>query len=82
MKNILFAFLLLIITQVGFAQTLTPEQYIATYKDLAIKEMKRMGIPAAIKLAQGLLETDNGNSVLVKKSNNHFGIKCKKEWTE
>ena len=81
MKNILFAFLLLIMTQVGFAQTLTPEQYIATYKDLVIKEMKRMGIPAAIKLAQGLLETDNGNSVLVKKSNNHFGIKCKATWT-
>lgn len=43
--------------------------------------MKRMGIPAAITLAQGILETENGNSVLVKKSNNHFGIKCKSTWT-
>ncbi|MEJ7589428.1 MAG: glucosaminidase domain-containing protein, partial [Ferruginibacter sp.] len=51
------------------------------YKDIAIREMKRMGIPAAISLAQGLLETENGNSDLVKKSNNHFGIKCKSSWT-
>lgn len=63
------------------AQTLTPEQYIEKYKDLAIKEMKRMGVPAAITLAQGLLETESGNSDLLKKSNNHFGIKCKSTWS-
>ena len=63
------------------AQTLTPERYIELYKDIAIREMKRMGIPAAITLAQGLLETESGNSSLVKKSNNHFGIKCKSNWT-
>lgn len=51
------------------------------HKELAIREMKRMGIPAAITLAQGLLETENGNSDLLKKSNNHFGIKCKSSWT-
>ena len=56
----------------GSAQTLTAQQYVAQYKDLAIREMKRMGIPAAITLAQGLLETQNGNSDLVKESNNHF----------
>jgi len=60
---------------------LTPEQYVAMYKDIAIREMKRMGVPAAITLAQGILETESGNSVLVKKSNNHFGIKCKSSWT-
>lgn len=65
----------------GNAQTITAEQYINIYKDLAIKEMKRSGIPASITLAQGLLETESGNSVLVKKSNNHFGIKCKSNWT-
>lgn len=43
--------------------------------------MKRTGVPAAVTLAQGLLETENGNSELVKKSNNHFGIKCKNTWT-
>ena len=63
------------------AQKLTPEQYVEKYKDIAIREMKRMGVPAAVTLAQGLLETENGNSDLVKKSNNHFGIKCKSSWT-
>ncbi len=69
-------------TALAWAQDIiTPEQYIATYKDIAIREMKRMGVPAAITLAQGILETESGNSDLVKKSNNHFGIKCKANWT-
>ncbi|MEO9020615.1 MAG: glucosaminidase domain-containing protein [Ginsengibacter sp.] len=63
------------------AQSMTAQQYIQEYKDLAVREMKRMGVPAAITLAQGLLETQNGNSDLVKTSNNHFGIKCKSTWT-
>jgi LysM repeat protein len=63
------------------AQTITAQEYIQEYKDLAIREMKRMGVPAAITLAQGLLETQNGNSDLLKASNNHFGIKCKSTWT-
>ena len=63
------------------AQRITAEEYISHYKDIAMSEMKRSGIPAAITLAQGLLETESGNSELVKKSNNHFGIKCKNTWT-
>ncbi len=63
------------------AQKISPEEYIATYKNLAVEEMKRTGIPASITLAQGILETECGNSDLVKKSNNHFGIKCKSTWT-
>jgi len=63
------------------AQTISTEQYIDQYKDIAMLEMKRMGVPAAITLAQGLLESESGNSDLVKKSNNHFGIKCKSSWT-
>jgi LysM repeat protein len=55
--------------------------YIAHYKDLAISEMQRTGIPAAITLAQGIHETDAGTSELVRKSNNHFGIKCKDDWS-
>jgi LysM repeat protein len=56
-------------------------QYINTYKAIAIAEMQRSGVPASIKLAQGILETAAGESELVKKSNNHFGIKCKNDWT-
>ena len=61
--------------------TNTPEQYIALYKNDAIKEMKEYGVPASITLAQGMLESSNGNSTLAIKANNHFGIKCKPEWT-
>ena len=68
-------------SQILCAQYMTVAEYVATYKDIAIREMKRMGVPAAISLAQGILETENGNSDLVKKSNNHFGIKCKSTWT-
>lgn len=56
-------------------------QYINTYKFLAIREMQRTGVPASIKLAQGILETQAGESDLVKRSNNHFGIKCKTAWS-
>lgn len=54
--------------------------YIEKYKDVAMREMQEYKIPASITLAQGLLESGNGNSELAKKSNNHFGIKCHKDW--
>ncbi len=76
----LFLFSFVIALSAG-AQKLSAEQYIQQYKDVAIVEMKRMGVPAAITLAQGILESENGNSDLVKRSNNHFGIKCKNTWT-
>ncbi|HJT73893.1 MAG TPA: glucosaminidase domain-containing protein, partial [Chitinophaga sp.] len=63
------------------AQKLTTQQYIAMYKDVAIAEMQRSGVPASIKLAQGILETQSGNGWLVQNSNNHFGIKCKNNWS-
>lgn len=55
--------------------------YIQTYRDIAITEMDRTGIPASIKLAQGILESGAGRSELAINSNNHFGIKCGKDWT-
>ena len=58
----------------------TREGYISAYSELAMKEMDRMGIPASITLAQGCLESNNGNSSLAVKANNHFGIKCH-DWT-
>lgn len=62
-----------------FAQSgrkITRAEYIDTYKELAMKEMEKSGIPASITLAQGILESGNGNSTLARKANNHFGIKC------
>jgi len=57
------------------------KDYIQKYYKLAISEMERSGIPASIILAQGCWESQNGNSVLATEGNNHFGIKCKSEWT-
>jgi LysM repeat protein len=54
--------------------------YIDQYKDIAIKEMKRTGIPASITLAQGIVESNSGESNLALNFNNHFGIKCKSDW--
>jgi LysM repeat protein len=60
---------------------ITLEEYIEKYKILAINEMNLYWIPASITLAQGIHESNNGNSDLAIKANNHFGIKCKSEWT-
>lgn len=54
--------------------------YIEQYSELAVVEMHRSGIPASITLAQGLLESSNGQSDLATNANNHFGIKCKSYW--
>ena len=55
--------------------------YIDQYCTVAIEEMKRSGIPASVTLAQGMYESGAGSSRLAREANNHFGIKCKPEWT-
>ena len=60
---------------------LTPEEYVEKYKEDAVQEMLSHGVPASITLAQGMLESGNGNSALASYANNHFGIKCHGEWT-
>ena len=55
--------------------------YLDVYKSIAIREMERTGIPASIKLAQAILESNAGRSDLASKYNNHFGIKCHSDWT-
>ncbi len=81
--RIYLTLLLLIFASVGFSQppNATSEQYILKYKDFAIGEMYRTGVPASIKLAQGIIESQSGNSRLAKEANSHFGIKCKTGWT-
>lgn len=74
-------FLVLALPVLAQEKKMTVQEYIDTYKDIAVSEMKRAGIPASITLAQGILESGNGNSRLAKEGNNHFGIKCKKTWT-
>ena len=75
------ALLLTLLFPLGLlAQKITPEEYIQTYKDIAMREMRDHKIPASITLAQGLLESGAGNSALAREAKNHFGIKCHKGW--
>lgn len=78
-----FPFLLLLVMpslNLKAQQSETQLNYINYFKDIAVQEMERTGIPASIKLAQGLLESNAGQSVLAKRANNHFGIKCGSDW--
>lgn len=59
---------------------ITRSEYIEKYKEDAIKEMHHSGVPASITLAQGILESGDGNSPLALYANNHFGIKCHSAW--
>lgn len=83
MKKIIFTFFIItIFSNFAVAQNNgTTQQYINTYRQLAINEEIRTGVPAAITLAQGILESQSGLSKLSTEANNHFGIKCKIEWT-
>jgi LysM repeat protein len=77
----LLSTILLVSTSFAQSERQRIEAYISQYKELAISEMLRTGVPASITLAQGLLETAGGQSDLASVANNHFGIKCKGEWT-
>lgn len=70
------AFELLILSNSIFGQEISRKEYIEKYASLAVKQMHQYKIPASITLAQGILESNNGNSRLAVKANNHFGIKC------
>jgi hypothetical protein len=71
-----------IISISGIAQTIGVETaaYINQFKNIAMQEQIRTGVPAAIKLGQAILESQTGKSRLATEANNHFGIKCKTEW--
>jgi len=78
--NLLFAFTFLTFSL--FAQYTEEDiyNYIDTYKEIAIEKMVEFKIPASITLAQGIFESACGTSRLATEANNHFGIKCHKEW--
>jgi len=79
MKRIFFFTLLITYSLITYSQ-ISRSDYIQRYQILAIEEMNRSGVPASIKMAQACLESADGNSELSRKSNNHFGIKCKSGW--
>lgn len=78
---------LLLVSALFITMTATAQQsekvvaYVEQYRGIAIREMQRTGVPAAIKLAQAILESNAGDGDLALRSNNHFGIKCKTGYT-
>ena len=82
MKKFLLA-LAFVLGLAAFAQREvgTPQdRYISRYASIAVNEMYRSGVPASITLAQGIIESASGLSVLAVNGNNHFGIKCHNSW--
>lgn len=87
-KPFIFCLLLVLVGQ-GLRAEVFPEaafatedvdRYIKRFKEIAIREMERTGVPASIKLAQGILESSAGKSDLARNAKNHFGIKCGSQW--
>lgn len=68
-------------TTLSAQERYTRLEYIAKWADVAIEHMEIYGIPASITMAQAVVESGNGNSVLARTANNHFGIKCGSQWT-
>lgn len=81
MKKIFLAVTLLVLAKLHGQTWKTDDQYIQKFAAYAVEEMEKYKIPASITLAQGLLETGGGQSRLAVQGNNHFGIKCKEDWT-
>ena len=81
MKKLIVIFSILIISNFQAQTWKTEDQYIQKFAQYAVEEMEKYNIPASITLAQGLLETGGGQSILAQQGNNHFGIKCKEDWT-
>ena len=76
------ALLLILPLLVSFSAPSNVERaYLESYLPIAKQESQRSGIPVSIKLGQALLESNSGSSVLAVRANNHFGIKCKSDWT-
>ncbi|WP_374166235.1 glucosaminidase domain-containing protein [Arcticibacter sp. MXS-1] len=69
-----------VITDERLVKVYSTNGYVERFKAIAVEEMNRSGIPASITLAQGMLESANGNSALAREANNHFGIKCHGGW--
>lgn len=88
MRSILsFMFIMLQLVAAAQSSTIKPptdkltrSEYIELYAPVAVKEMLISGVPASITLAQGILESGDGNSTLAREARNHFGIKCHGMW--
>ena len=78
--TIILAISFLFINTLQGQNKITTQEYIQKYQGIAQRQMQNYGIPASIIMAQALLESGTGNSTLAVKANNHFGIKCHRDW--
>ncbi|WP_374362398.1 glycoside hydrolase family 73 protein, partial [Cloacibacterium sp.] len=81
MKKLILIFSIALFSNIQAQTWKTEDQYIQRFAQYAVEEMELYNIPASITLAQGLLETGGGQSRLAQEGKNHFGIKCKENWT-
>ena len=81
MKSVVFTIILLTTLSINAQVKNSTKDYISKWKATAVAQMNKYKIPASITLAQGILESGNGNSKLARLANNHFGIKCHSSWT-
>ena len=81
-RKVTFLVIFLLVSLSSFSQYRSDrfDEYIKTYKDLAIYQMAKYKIPASITLSQAILESSAGTSHLAVYGNNHFGIKKKESW--
>ena len=81
MRRYTFTLLFIICALSLMGQNASYTAYVKQYKDIAVRQMNKEGIPASIIMAQALLESGAGTSYLAREANNHFGIKCNSQWT-
>ncbi|SMO39566.1 glucosaminidase domain-containing protein [Solitalea koreensis] len=78
--KLIFLSLFILSSSISLAQNKASKAYAEKYGELAVREMKRTGIPASITLAQGIIESGAGTTTLARLANNHFGVKAGKNW--
>ena len=78
--NLVIAIFSVVFSTATAQNTMNTRDYIDSFKQAAMQEMRVHGVPASITLGQGVLESASGNSRLSRECNNHFGIKCRKNY--
>ena len=59
---------------------MTRREYINKFTEYVLKAAEGSGLFPSVFMAQAILESNNGDSILSSKYNNYFGIKADKSW--
>ena len=79
-KSVIIALAVMALPLMAQKQNQTYLDYIEQWKETAVQQQTDYGVPAAITMAQALLESAAGQSELALNARNHFGIKCTSDW--